>query len=568
MKHILSGMKSYIAAHKILSTAAILVILGGGYWVYASLTGTTGETKYVIAAVEKGTIMTTVSGSGQVSATNEVELSPKASGDLTYLNAIAGQKVKEGDLIAQINNREAQLAYENAVISYNKLVDPSGSLSLVQAQNSLSSAKESEAQAELNLSASYGTAFNTVASTFIDFSSIIQGMNTTFYTQAGLLSDQNSINYSSTVRSYRDDAGRSLDQAKAKYDTNLAHYKETSLSSSSSTLEALVDETYGTTQTLLEAVKNAKNAVDLMQSRGEGPSNLTTTQSSLNGWLSTLTSRLNSLLSAKNSIADNKQAIVTAERSIDERARSLSLIEAPDSLDVRTKQLDVEQKRTTLANYSVRAPFSGTIAKVNVKKSDSVNSGTSIVTLISDQQVADILLNEVDAAKVAVGQNVTLTFDAVDGLTITGKVIEVDLVGTVSQGVVSYNVKIGFDTQDARVKSGMSVSATIVTQVKQDVLIVPASAVKSAGDISYVEMPDQSLAVTNNQGVALTGTLKQQQVELGLSDDTNVEVVSGLAEGDKVITRTIAASTQTTAAAAGSSLFGGSRTTGAVRIPR
>ena len=102
-------------------------------------------------------------------------------------------------------------------------------------------------------------------------------------------------------------------------------------------------------------------------------------------------------------------------------------------------------------------------------------------------------MNEVDVAKIKVGQKTTLTFDAIDGLSIAGEVIDIDAVGTVTQGVVNYNVKIGFDTQDERIKPGMSVSATIIIEVKQDVLLIPNSAIKSAGEAYYVEMPTEKI---------------------------------------------------------------------------
>src|SRR6185503_5946600 len=109
--------------------------------------------------------------------------------------------------------------------------------------------------------------------------------------------------------------------------------------------------------------------------------------------------------------------------------------------------------------YTVRAPFSGTIAKLSVDKGDQASSGTTVATIISKNQIADLSLNEVDAAKVTVGQKATLTFDAVEDLSIAGAVASVDTLGTVSQGVVSYVVKIQFTTQDERVKPGMSVNA-------------------------------------------------------------------------------------------------------------
>ena len=107
-------------------------------------------------------------------------------------------------------------------------------------------------------------------------------------------------------------------------------------------------------------------------------------------------------------------------------------------------------------------------------------------------------------AKVKVGQKVTLTFDAIEDLSITGEVAEIDTLGTVSQGVVNYAVKIVFDTQDERVKSGMSVSAAIITDVKQDVLLVPNAAVKS-NDEQYVEVLENN--IPRNQTVE-TGLIK------------------------------------------------------------
>jgi HlyD family secretion protein len=73
------------------------------------------------------------------------------------------------------------------------------------------------------------------------------------------------------------------------------------------------------------------------------------------------------------------------------------------------------------------------------------------------------------------GQKVTMTFDAIPDLTMTGTVAEIDTLGTVTQGVVSYTVKIAFDTDNTDVKPGMTVSAMIITNTKIDVCKVPLS---------------------------------------------------------------------------------------------
>ena len=157
-----------------------------------------------------------------------------------------------------------------------------------------------------------------------------------------------------------------------------------------------------------------------------------------------------------------------------------------------------------------------------------------------------------------VGQKATLTFDAISDLGITGVVSEVDSVGTVSQGVVSYTVKINFDVQDSRVKPGMTVNASIQTDVRNDVLYVPSSAVKTTGGVSYVQVFDPAITATGGTAGTVSAILpKQVEVTTGVSDDTNVEILSGLSEGEQVVSRTITGTTKTTTTSA-SSLLGGS----------
>jgi len=233
-----------------------------------------------------------------------------------------------------------------------------------------------------------------------------------------------------------------------------------------------------------------------------------------------------------------------------------------DPLDIQSAQITVTQRQNalsdaqqTLADYTVRAPFDATIAKVDVQTADSASPGTAIATLVTKQQLAAISLNEIDAAKIKVGQKATLTFSAVNGLTITGEVAQLDTVGTVAQGVVTYNAQIAFDTQDTRVKPGMSVSASIITNVSADVLTVPNAAVKTQNNATYVSVFDKPLTGGSSaQGAISLTPPKAVAVQTGLSDDTNTEITSGLKEGDTVVVRTITTSGATAQSAP--SLFG------------
>jgi RND family efflux transporter MFP subunit len=268
--------------------------------------------------------------------------------------------------------------------------------------------------------------------------------------------------------------------------------------------------------------------------------------------------------------------IAQAQENLAERRQALADIKAgADSIDIKVALNTIAQRQSSLQNardavqdaydtlndYTVRAPISGQIAKINVQEANQVSPSTALATLITKAKIAKITLNEVDVAKVAVGQKATLTFDAVPDLTIAGTVAEVDLIGTASQGVVSYTVKIAFDTQDDRIKAGMSVAASVITDTRVNVLIVPNSAIKQTNGASMV----QTLASTASDAEAAQGVTSKtepdtKQVETGLANDQSTEIISGLNEGDRVVVRTIVSGATATAARQ-------STTQSAVRIP-
>ena len=223
-------------------------------------------------------------------------------------------------------------------------------------------------------------------------------------------------------------------------------------------------------------------------------------------------------------------------------------------------QNSLQDAKDNLSNDYVYAPFAGTVADVDVHVGDPASSGTTVVTLIADNQVVVIPLNEVDVSKVSIGDKATMTFDAVDGLTLTGKVTAMDTVGTVTQGVVNYNVTISFDSTDPRVLPGMSSTASIITEVHPDVLTVPSSAVKTSANGSYVlafvpALTDTTPA-TGETGVASATTPQEIPVTTGISDDTNTEIDSGLTNGQQIVTRTVVATAIKATTASAPSLLG------------
>jgi HlyD family secretion protein len=584
-KHISSHAWKTITAHKIIAGFGAVIIIGGGYYGLSHLNSASAETRYVLGKVSKGTLVVSVSGTGQVSASSQVDVKPKVSGDVTYVGVAMGQAVKSGAIIAQLDSRDAQKgvrdaesSLETAKLSLEKLQQPADGLSLTQAQNSLAEANESKQNAQDDLVKTYDDGFNTISDAFIALPTVISGLDSILNGTGVGSSQSNVYAYYDMAKAYKPNANvlmgsaiQSYLAARAAYDKNLLDYKNVSRYSDHATIDTLVNETYDTTKLISQALKDAKTFLDVVNDgitnsgqNAHPPAILTTHENSLQSYIGTANSNLGSVLNIKNTIKNDNDTITNADRTISERTQSLAkLQEGTDPLDLRSAQLTVTQRQDalldaqqTLANYYVRAPFDGVIAKLDVKKGDSASSGAAVATIITTQEVATVSLNEVDIAKIKVGQKATLTFDAIEGLTITGEVVEVDAIGTVSQGVVTYNVKIAFDTQDERVKSGMSASAAIMTEVHQDVLTVPSGAVKVRGGTNYVSMLDAFQGTTDESAFAAAGVSsitapREQTVTIGAQSDTTTEITGGLNEGDVIVMRTVAVAANAQSAASG-----------------
>lgn len=575
MKNIISSLKIFIDAHRAISSVIGIAILISGYWTYGKITATTGEAQYVLENAKKGAIITSISGSGQVSASNQIDLKAKTSGDIVYFSANAGQKYAAGTLLVKIDTRNAEKIVRDAEINFEQAkLDLEKMKGLTTSEGSVRGVKEKAVE---NIDKAYEDGFNKVADAFLEFPAVMSGLqdilysknstlggssvlNVDFYSSAAARYDANTIN-ADKADQYKNDAIAKYAAARNSYDKNFNDYKSTSRFSDKSNVENLINETYDTTKDMAEAVKSVNNLIQYYKDKLTA-NNLTAPAiadihlASLNSYTGKTNSYLVDFLSVKTTIQTNKENLVLTDFDI-----------ADQQIKVSQAENTLIEAKDALKDCYVYTPFSGTLAKVNIKKGDTLSNGTTIGTFITEQKIAEISLNEVDVAKVKIGQKVTLTFDAIEGLSIAGTVSGVDTIGTVSQGVVTYNVKINFDTQDARVKSGMSVSASVITSVKQDILTVPNSAVKSQGDSYYVEMFSQPIQNPNPQGNASAIIPDHRTVEIGISNDELTEILSGLNEGDQVVTRTIAPSSAvTTQAPSILGAIGGNRgASGAVR---
>lgn len=192
---------------------------------------------------------------------------------------------------------------------------------------------------------------------------------------------------------------------------------------------------------------------------------------------------------------------------------------------LKQAQADLDKAKLNLEGAIIKAPYDGVVATIAGNPGEQVSAGTAVVTLVDLGSLkVDASVDEVDIAKIKVGQTVDYTLDALPEKRFKGKVTSVSPSAVIQQGVASYPIvlEIVQDT-DSSLKPGMTTSANVVISQKDGVLVVPARAVKRRGNDRVVDIP------------AAGGKTEQKVVKVGLSNDQMIEIQDGVAEGEKVV---------------------------------
>ena len=214
------------------------------------------------------------------------------------------------------------------------------------------------------------------------------------------------------------------------------------------------------------------------------------------------------------------------------------------AITLENARLSLQSAQDALNNYVITAPISGTVVEKSFKAGDKIESealsaanGTLATLYDMSQLTFRMAVNELDINKVAVGQRVEITTEALSGQIFTGTVDKVNINGTTTNGFTTYPITIRLDgdgTELARqgLRPGMNVSATIIGQSVENALCVPVGAV-SRGNKLLVAAPG-ALAEDGTTVLDPTKT-EERQVVLGASDDSYVQILSGLSQGETVL---------------------------------
>ena len=279
-------------------------------------------------------------------------------------------------------------------------------------------------------------------------------------------------------------------------------------------------------------------------------------------WAAQLQSARTSVQQAQVSLADARNKLNRAQRLQNEAIFSREQLEAAQlaetSAELRLQesresvhqvQATLTQAQDDLSKTTIYAPLTGRVITLNAKEGEVVVSGTmnnpgSVIGTIADMAeiLATVDVDETEIVSVRVGQTAVLKVDAIPGKEYHGRVVEVGSSGfnrANQPDVTFFKVKILLDDPDADLRDRMSVRAEIHTTSHPGALVVPIQAV--------VERPEKPAGKDGDEEggkgreikvvyIFEDGKARQQRVETGISDETHVELRSGVKPGQQVVT--------------------------------
>ena len=302
------------------------------------------------------------------------------------------------------------------------------------------------------------------------------------------------------------DAEANLKQAQVDYETAVQNEQ-----SGLSTAQARVR----TAQTALDELLTGADADDLAATRAQ--------QARAEADLAQLTGaqRAGSVAAQQGNLEAARARLeqVTADPTTSDLARA--------EARVAQAQAQLDQAQIQLDDATLRAPFAGLVATVSVAPGESLGTQAPVVLIDVSSFLVKVTVDEVDIGRVSVGQRVDVLIDAL-GERLPGTVLRLEPLPQSASAVTAYQVTVELDPNGRTLSPGMTASATIVADSRTNVLSVPAAAVRSEGERSLV-----SVVVTDADGKR---SVQERTVTVGLQAGEQVEILSGLTEGEQVVT--------------------------------
>jgi len=530
---------------KIIIISSILVIIIGGYFIYKAFSGE--DFPYTLIPVSKGEVIQNVSVTGTVIPAKQIDLQFENQGKINKIWKKVGDDVLVGDILITLNTGELNAQYQSskagldiAQAKLSQILAGSRLEDIQVYQSAVDNAKVSVVNKEKALVNAQEDADNGLMTAYEDALDAVK----TSYT----VTDQALLIVFANIRQEYFNTNSQLSVG-VKDKENIAKNDLTLAKNSLNATE--IDPSYDNIELTLDKMKTAvisvRNALAYIRAALDDPSieNLVsaTDKTNINTERASIDTELVSLTTAEQNISSteitNKTNVNTAQANLDTANSALRKAEdelilkkaGPRQEDINLAQAEVNQARANMLQVQekinkmiLKSPVNGVITSIEKEEGETAQVNSTIVSMISNGNFQiEANISETEIAKVVLNNKAEITLDAL-GLDekFTGQIITIDPAETIVSGVIYYKITCVFNTEDSRIKSGMTVNLEIETNKKENILYLPYYIIKENDGRKYVNVLEGQ-------------EIKEKTIKTGLEGETNVEIIEGLEEGENVV---------------------------------
>lgn len=482
---------------------AVVLLVGGVYWY---VHGTVAPA-FTSVTVGRGNIVQSVDESGNVLAENSASLSFQEAGQIAHVYVSEGNSVSAGAVLADLDKSQLVAAGAQASAAVSATQARLDELTSGTRPEQIAIDRGSVVNAEASLSAAtlnaYTAADDAVRNQIDNLFSNPQTNNPSFLIPS--TDSQTQIN----IQAQRVGMENTLNQWYAVISAT---------SSDLSAITKITDASLRSVVAYLNTVALAVNAVTPNQ--GIPPATLSAYKANVVTARTEVSAAVNVLTGAESNLTTAQNALMLAQAGATPQE-----IEAQKAVVLEAQAL-ATNAQVAIDHASLIAPFAGAVQNLTAKVGQVVAPGAQMLSLVNNSGLKiETFVSETDIAKVKEGEKANITLDAYGtGTVFPGVVTAIDSSKTTVNGVPAYKVTLHFTNPDNRLKDGMTANVHIISAEHDNVLEVPTRLIVTDNNSSFVLVQNGSATEKRTIVTGITG------------NDGTTEVISGLNEGDRIIT--------------------------------
>ena len=511
-----------VLSHKLISMGILALLV-----IFIFFLRGNKESEHSLSIVGRGIIREEVSVTGRVQSAGRIDLSFRATGNVSNILIENGDEVKKGQILASLENNDLWSQLEQAQASLDAEIAQLNELKKGTRQETVNIKQLELSKAQQDLNNYYQTVINSLNDAYakseeaikIDVKDIFFGAEAA----SGYM-----LSFDSCVTN---EIASAAGYARLMSERELKQWKDEL---------ALVNYNISFEELIL-AIQKAKNHLIVFNDFFNKLGNVLLADCSYsNPYLDihrvNANHGRNLIISAVSNIDTIENNIISQNLLVQKIQNELDLLLAGSTIEqIAIQESRVKSAQANVSNYYaliektiIRAPRDGIIIKKSIRQGEVVSANVPVISIMAEQEELEIraYIPEVDISKIQIGDDTIIILDAFPRKELKGKVVEVDFAETIIDGVIYYQIKSSLDPEGLGVKVGMTTDLTIIIDIKEDVLFIPQRAIIEREGKAIVRIPNDS-----EQG------FEEREVQTGLRNPEGyIEILLGLKEGEEIIT--------------------------------